>query len=197
VWTVVGVVATLALACCDRCGGRVRVLPSDILPRKLYGLAVIEHLVAAYAEGHRSLRPVAWSLAGERTPAHTTLHAWSEGLGAHALGRELGEVPDGMPHAALVAETEARRPKARDLAPAAVDERRYRAQARRERLAAVAHLLAVAVVATGAMPPFALASWCALALGWGLTSPLLFRSGLSSTRLEQVGAKRRARSPPA
>ena len=105
--TVVGVVATLALACCDRCGGRVRVLPSDILPRKLYGLSVIEHLVVAYAEGDQGLRRVAWNLAAERTPAFTTLHAWTEGLGAHALGRELGEVPGGMPHAALVRETEA------------------------------------------------------------------------------------------
>jgi len=197
VWLVVGIVATLALACCSRCGRRVRVLPSDILPRKRYGLAVIEYLVVAYAEGDQGLRRVAWDLAGERTPAFTTLHAWTEGLGAHTLGRELGEVPGGVPHTALVAETEARVPEVRDLAPPAVDEHRYRSEARRERLGAVAHLLAVAVVATGAMPPFALASWCALALGGGLTSPLLFRTGLSSTRLEHVGSRPRARSPPA
>ena len=194
--TVVAVLATLVLACCDRCGRRVRVLPLDILPRKRYGLAVIECLVTAYAKGLRSLRQVAWGLAGKRTPAHTSLHGWTEGLGAHALGREAGEVAGGTPHTALVAETQARMPGTRDVAPPAVDERRYRSEARRERLAAGAGLLAVAIVATGAESPVALASWCALALGWGLTSPLLFRSGLSSTRLEQVGAKNRARSPP-
>lgn len=195
--TVVAVLATLVLACCDRCAGRVRVLPLDILPRKRYGLAVIEHLAADYAEGSRSLRQVAWGVAGERTPAHTSLHGWTEGLGAHALGRAAGEVAGGTPHAALVAETQARMVGTRDVAPPAVDERRTRSEARRERLAAVAGLLVVAGVATGASTPFALASWCALALGWGLTSPLLFRSGLSRTRLEQVGARHRARSPPA
>jgi len=195
-WVVNRVEAVLAQVCCAGCGGRFRVLPSDILPRKLYGLAVIEHLLAAYAEGGQGLRGVVWAVAGERTPAFTTLRAWIEGLGAYALGRALGEVPGSRPHTALVQETEARVPESRDVAVPAVDERRYRAQARRERLGAVAHLLAVAAQATGVSSPLALASWCALALGWGLTSPLLFRTGLPRTRLEQVGVKSRARSPP-
>lgn len=195
-WVVNRVEAVLAQVCCAGCGGRFRVLPTDILPRKHFGLAVIEHLVAAYAEGGKGLRPVAWSLAGERTPAHTSLHGWTEGLGAHALGREAGEVAGGTPHSALAAETQARMPGARDVAPPVVDERRTRSAGRRERLAAVARLLVVAGVATGASTPGALAAWCALALGWGLTSPLLFRSGLSRTRLEQVRARHRARSPP-
>ena len=157
---VVAVLATLVLACCDRCSGRVRVLPSGILPRKHDGLSVIEYQMAAYAEGDKGLRPVAWSHAGERTPAFATIRAWTEGLGAHALGREAGEVAGGTPHTALVAETQARMPGARDVAPPAVDERRYRSPARRARLAAVDRTLVVAGVATGASTPGALASWC-------------------------------------
>lgn len=43
-----------------------------------------------------SLRAVVRDLLGERTPAHTTLHGWTEGLGAHALGlrgAQLGGAP--------------------------------------------------------------------------------------------------------
>ena len=39
------------------------------------------------------MRQVAWvQLYGERTPEHTTLHGWTEGLGAWWLGRTIGEV---------------------------------------------------------------------------------------------------------
>jgi len=186
----------LALACCDHCGSRPRILPCDVLPRKRYGLSVIEYQTAAYVEGDKGLRSVAWSLAGERVPAFTTIHGWTEGLGAHALGRAAGEVAGSRPHTALVAETGAHVLETRDVVEPAVDERCYRSEARHERLAAVAHLLLVAVLATGASSPLALASWCALGVGWGLTSPLLFRTGLSSTRLEHVEIQHRARSPP-
>ena len=74
--------ATIALARCTQCGARPRVLPCDALPRKTYGLAVIEHEMSKYGRGDRSLRDVAWTQLGDRTPAHTTLHAWTEGFGA-------------------------------------------------------------------------------------------------------------------
>lgn len=193
---VIRVEARIALACCEHCGSRPRVLPCDVLPRKHYGLAVIEHHLSALAKGDQSLRGVAWALLGERTPAHTTLHAWSEGLGAHALGREVGDVPGSVPHSALVQETEARIPEARDVEAPVVDERRYRSESRRERLAAVVRLLLVAVRATSTSPPRAVASWCALGLTWGLMFPLLFRTGLSSTRIEHPKVPNRARSPP-
>jgi hypothetical protein len=203
VYRVVRVEAVLVLASCGRCGGRFRVLPCDILPRKLYGLPVIEALVAEYAEGDKSLREVAWGLAGERTAAHTTLHAWGEGLGAHALGRGLGEVCGGPRHATLEAETQARLPATRDIQAPEVDARRYRSEARRERLAAGQRLLLMAMSATEASSPFALVGWCARALSWkrsapvlSFTSPILFRTGLSSTGLEQVEAEPQARSPP-
>ena len=195
--------AVIVRARCDRCGSRIRVLPYDILPRKLYGLAVIEVLVVEYAEGEKSLRGVAWGVAGERTPAHATLYAWGEGAGDHCEGRRLGEVSGGQPHAVLEAETQARLPATRDVQTPAVDERRYRSEARRERLAAGARLLLMAVLATGVSSPFALVSWCALALSWerssrvlSFTAPILFRTGRSCTCLEQVETPTRARSPP-
>jgi hypothetical protein len=84
-----------------------------------------------------------------------------------------------------------------------VDERRYRSEARRERLGAGARLLLMAVLATEVSSPFALVGWCALVLSWdssspvlSFTAPILFRTGFSSTCLEHVGAKARARSPP-
>ncbi len=200
---VVRVEARIALACCDKCGSRVRVLPCDIQAHKLYAVAVIELLVATYTEGDTSLRVTAWRLAGIRTPAFTTLHAWSEGMGAYALGRRQGELPEGRPHAALVQETEARLPEAREVPTPEVDERRYRSEARRDRLGACARLLLTAALATKVSSPFALVGWCALALSWSrsapllaFTSPILFRTGLSSTGFERVGASVRARSPP-
>ncbi len=37
-------------------------------------------------EGDQSLRQVAWSLAGDRPPAYTTIHAWGEGLNGNGVG---------------------------------------------------------------------------------------------------------------
>lgn len=86
--------ATIALARCDRCKTRCRVLPCDALPGKTYGLAVIEQEIQEYSRGGQSLRQVAWRQLGERTPAHTTLHGWTEGLGAHGRpGGEFGGAP--------------------------------------------------------------------------------------------------------
>jgi hypothetical protein len=78
----------IALAVCGRCGHRARVLPCDALPHKTFGAAAIELVMAEYSEGRRSLRQVAWAQLGERTPAHTSLHGWTEGFGLHALGRD-------------------------------------------------------------------------------------------------------------
>ncbi len=84
----VEVVARIALARCPRCGRRVRVLPSDVLAYKHYAVSVIAEQAGAYTTRGwvESLRSVAWGLLGERTPSHTTLHGWTEGLGAYGLG---------------------------------------------------------------------------------------------------------------
>ncbi len=52
--------AQIALARCRRCGGRVRVLPCDVLPYKHYSVTVIAHLAGSYTHGwQHSLRTVA------------------------------------------------------------------------------------------------------------------------------------------
>jgi len=189
--------ATIALACCPRCKRRWRVLPSDALPRKVYSLPLIEHELALYAKGERSLRQVSWELLGTKTPAHTSLFGWSEGLGAHTLGRVKSEAELGLPASRLLAESEARCP---EIAPvlrheAPVDPRRYRSPARRERLSAMATLLLVAVLVTGVPSPDALSEWRRLACTWTRSSVLVFPATISCTRIERMARKQRPTSP--
>jgi hypothetical protein len=102
----------IALARCPVCKSRLRILPADILPYKHYSLAVIEHGVHLYNQGYLSLRAVVWDrFYGEYAPSHTTLHAWSEGLGAYGSGRCFGEVPYALPASRIVAELEIRTPE--------------------------------------------------------------------------------------
>jgi hypothetical protein len=174
----------LALAICDE-GHRIRVLPCDAPARKHYALALIEHQVSAYTAGDDSLRKVAWSLLGERTPQHTAVHGWSEGLGAHGLGRD---AVAGEPHAALVAETVTRWPVVAIAAPGPVDPRRYRSEPRRERLLAASALLAMAAAIPALSGPSWLSGWRRLAIGFGISSPLSFRSARVRTPIGQVGS---------
>jgi hypothetical protein len=198
--------AQIALARCRRCGRRVRVLPCDVLPYKHYSAAVIAELAGAYTSGWQdSLRAVAWGVLGERTPAHTTVHGWTEGLGAHGLGLPAGEfagTEEGWPFSRVFAETEARVPEVRTLweAPVWVDPRRYRSEARRERLAAVSRVRVLADTVTSRPRHEALGRWRALTVRWSGSSGLRFPSRLLCTPIEHVeGPDRRglrARSPP-
>jgi hypothetical protein len=175
--------AIVAMARCQDCGHRCRVLPSDVLPGKTYALSVIEHLAARYVAGDGSLRRVAWSLLGERTPQHTTLHAWTEGLGAHVLGRDATR---GEPHSAMVAETAVRWPSMVSVTTPSIDPRRYRSEPRHERLSAVATLMQMARAIPDIAAATPLADWRRLAIGLGVSSPLSFRTGCSCTPIEQV-----------
>jgi len=181
----VAVDAEVALARCSRCGTRPRVLPCDAVPYKTYGTAVIEHEVADYSGGDKSLREVAWRQLGDRTPAHTTLYGWTEGLGAHALGRPGGDV-GGAPMSRLVVEAEAHVPKVAETLRAEVspDPRRYRSAARRDRLAAVILAMALVTIIAGLPHPHALAACRRLALGWSHSSALEFPSRISCTPIE-------------
>jgi hypothetical protein len=196
----VQVQADIAVACCRGCKRRFRVLPSNVLARKTYSVEVIEYGLAAYADGRRSLREVAWSILGERVPAHTTLHAWSEGLGAHVLGLPSGEVRGGALASRLLVES---RSRARAIEPLLthdfpVDPRRARSPERRERLGATRRILALAEAVTGNLPPYALARWRRLALRWSNTCALLFRTGIRCTAMEHRTRRdgRGSRSPP-
>jgi len=82
---------------------------------------------------------VAWvQLYGERTPEHTTLHGWTEGLGAYCLGRTIGEVAFAVPATRIFAELEIRFPQMKSLhsIPVWINPERYRSQGRRQRLQA-------------------------------------------------------------
>lgn len=185
---VVEVRAAIALARCQRCGTRRRVLPCDALPRKTYGLAVIEHEVSDYSRGGRSLRQVAWSQLGEQTPAHTTLHGWTEGFGAYVLGRPGGDL-GGAPISRLIAEAEPRVPEIGDVLRAAAptpDPRRYRSEARRERLAAVMLAMSLVTVISGLPHPHAMAACRRLSLAWSDVSALEFPSRILCTPIEHL-----------
>lgn len=191
-------VLVVAIGRCTRCGARARLLPCDVLPRKHFGLAIIEHQVSRYARGDRGLRPVAWSLLGDRTPAHTTLHGWTEGLGAHALGRRGGDA-GGVPMSRFVADAEARAPEVAGTMRAHVDidPRRYRSEARRERLAAIECMLVLIRFVAGVSHPRAAAACRRLALTWSGSSVLCFRSRLACTSIEHRdrSASPRSRRP--
>ena len=206
----VEVEAQIALARCPRCGTRPRVLPYDVMPRKRYALTVIGELTATYCQWTEGLRPVVWDLLGERTPSHTTLHGWTEGLGAYALGLPGGEA-GGAPFSRFAAEvqTRARWAWAVFEAPQSVDARRYRSEGRRERLSAVARVIALAQAVTELSEPRAVTelsephSLCEcrrLALQWSSSCVFVFPSRFFSTAIEHPsGADRRGwrqREPP-
>jgi hypothetical protein len=188
--------AKVAIARCCRCKRRFRrVLPCDAVPRKTYGLPVIEHEVSEYTPGDRSLRKVAWSQLGDRTPAHTTLHGWTEGLGAHALGRPGGDA-GGAPMNHLVANAQSRIPEVDDVMRAEVhpDPRRYRSEARRDRLAAVIRTMVLATTIAGMPHPHAMSECRRLALLWSGSSVFVFPSRILETPIEQGSGSKPPRS---
>ena len=131
--TVVEGKVKIVLVKCPMCKSRYRLLPSDILPHKLYTLPVIELSVSLYNRGDLSLRQVVWDqLYGERTPEHTTLHGWTEGLGAWWQGRTMGEVAFAVPATRVLAELEIRFPQMKSLhsMPVRINRQRYRSQGR-------------------------------------------------------------------
>lgn len=175
------------LAQCQDCGHRPRVLPSDVLPHKTYGLPVIERVSSEYLRGDKSLREVAWGLRGVDLQ-HTTLHGWTEGLGAHALGRDDGR---GEPYSAAQRETKDRWPTMAPRSAPRIDARRYRSEPRRERLVAVAMVILFAAVIPVIAKATPLTDWRRLLLGFGLSWPLLFRSDHRLTRIEHVISRHR------
>lgn len=198
IYRTVTIDAIIAIARCGRCKRRCRVLPCDVLPRKVYSLAVIEHQVATYSSGEQSLRRVSWNQLGARTPTHTTLHGWTEGLGAYVLGRPGGDLGC-VPMSRLVGDAE---PRVRGLADMRTceatppDPRRYRSEARCERLAAVTAAMALMVVIANTPHPNSMAECRRLSLGWSGVSPLEFPSRLLCSAIELLAQSDPPRSRP-
>jgi hypothetical protein len=179
-----------------------------MLPYKRYGLDLMVALMAAHTAGNKSLREAVWYEFTGESPSHATLHAWSEGLGAHVLGRPFGSQPGASPFSAVLAATGARWPTLAltTLPQPALDPRRHRSEERRERLVAVAGVLKLiaSVLAAMATPPpkapatnaAAFCEWRRLAVEFGLTAPLAFRTGIERTPIEQPGSRDRQSSGP-
>jgi hypothetical protein len=178
----------IVLARCPKCKGRCRVLPVDILPYKLYSLPVIELSVSLYNRGDLSLRQVAWDqLYGERTPEHTTLHGWTEGLGAWYLGRSTGEVAVSVPATRVLAELEIRFPQMKSLhsIPVRINPLRYRSQGRRERLEACKRFQMIGTMLKG-KNIWKLVDLNSLIVSWGNSLGLGFKTAICCTPIEHI-----------
>jgi hypothetical protein len=174
----------IALAKCPVCKSRFRILPADILPYKHYSLDVMEHVTRLYNQGDLSLRKVVWDgFYGDHAPAHTTLHAWTEGLGAYWSGRCFGEVAWALPAATIMTELEVRYPQRRPLysIPVLVDPDRYRSKERRERLEFCQQFEKIC-----GMIACCFSGLNRLIVGWGHSFGFCFRSGIMNTRIEQI-----------
>ena len=189
--------AEIVIARCPDCGKRIRVLPADVLPLKTYSLQAVECSVMEYAEGQTSLRNVSWSQYGDPTPVHSTVHGWTEGMGAHVRGLP-GSNLDGLGFEQGCASLAARDGRVHDLLfqEPFVDERRYRSEPRRERLAALLILRSIAEIVTSLKPPHALTHLRHLILLFAELSALHFPSRILCTRIEHVDGASRAGSRP-
>jgi hypothetical protein len=189
--TVVKLTVVIVLVKCPICKSRFRLLPADILPYKHYSLPVIEFSVNRYNRGYLSLRHVAWKfLDGERTPEFTTLHAWTEGLGAWWLGQGIGEVAFCVPATRIQAELEIRYPQMGSLhcQPVWINPDRYRSQGRRERLEACKRFEIVGTMVTSETPGN-FAELNRLIVSWGNSFGLGFKTGISCTAAEHIDFK--------
>ena len=189
--TVVERKVKIALVKCPICKCRYRLLPADILAHKLYSLPVIEHAVSLYNRGDLSLRQVAWhQLYGERTPEHTTLHGWTEGLGAYCLGRAVGEVAFSVPATRILAELEIRFPQMKSLhsIPVWINPQRYRSQGRLERLEACKRLEIIGTM-LDVETPLKFCELNRLIVSWGNSFGLGFKTGICCTPIEHIDSK--------
>ena len=186
--TVVERKVKIVLVKCSICKGRYRLLPADILPYKLYTLPVIEFSVSLYNRGDLSLRQVAWDqLYGERTPEHTTLHGWTEGLGSYWLGRTVGEVAFSVPATRILAELEIRFPqmKSSPSMPIRINSQRYRSEGRLERLKACKQVEIIGTM-LDVKTPWKLCELNRLMVSWGNSFGLGFRTGICCTAIEHI-----------
>ena len=186
--TVVESTVKIALVRCPICKSRYRLLPANILPCKLYTLPVIELAVSLYNRGDLSLRQVAWvQLYGERTPEHTTLHGWTEGLGAYCLGRTVGEVAFAVPATRILAELEIRFPQMKSLhsIPVRINPQRYRSQARCERLQACKRFEIISIM-LGVKNAWKFVELNRLIISWGNSFGLGFKTGICCTPIEHT-----------
>jgi hypothetical protein len=181
----------IVLVKCPICKSRYRLLPADILPRKHYSLPVIELSVSLYNRGDLSLFQVVWEqLPGDHNPQHTTLHGWTEGLGAWWLGRAMGEVAFCVPATRIQAELEIRYPQMRSLhsKPVWINPQRYRSQGRRERLEACKRFEIVGTM-LASENPWNFVELNRLIIIWDNSFGLGFKTGIGCTAIEHIDSR--------
>lgn len=193
--------APVPLAICESCGHRVRVLPVELLPYKVFSLAIIEESCRRYLDGPGGLRKAVEQIEGA-APHYSTLHGWLGGLGERALDRvSLQDVEAAptrgalVPTSAIIAET-ARRydpelgSRWTQIHPE-IDPSKYQSEFRRERLEACLKLILVADCLF-IQAPFPLIKWehflvsCFHVPGWRFRS----RSSLTAFQLDNPAGNR-------
>ena len=134
------------------------------------------------------MHQVVWDqLYGERTPQHTTLHGWTEGLGAWWQGRTMGEVAFAVAATRVLAELEIRFPQMKSLQsiPVWINPERYRSQGRLERLQACKRFEIISTM-------LEVKNTCKfvelnrLIVSWGNSFGLGFRTGICCTPIEHI-----------
>jgi hypothetical protein len=134
------------------------------------------------------LRHVAWKfLDGERTPEFSTLHAWTEGLGAWWLGQAIGEVAFCVPATRIQAELEIRYPQMSSLLskPVLINPQRYRSHGRRERLEACKRFEIVGTM-VAIENRWNFVELNRLIVSWGNWFGLGFKTGIGCTAIERI-----------
>jgi len=136
------------------------------------------------------LRQVAWDqLYGERTPEHTTLHGWTEGLGAYCLGRAIGEVAFCVPATRILAELQIHFSQVKSLhsIPVWINPQRYRSQGRLERLEACKRFEIIGTM-LDVKNAWQFCELNRLIVSWGNSFGLGFRTGICCTPIEHMGS---------
>ena len=169
--TVVYCTILIALAQCKQCGRFARVLPIEILPRKIYGMQVIEAAMRFYVLTADSLRKAASLLPtnGQRYLWHTTLNRWLTGFGEKILDRH-DEIQRRYPPPATALLSTAGKKSGISLgtlfltATLFLAPVKYHTQRRKDQLLAVGRLLTVATRAYAKETASTLMSWAVEAI---------------------------------
>jgi hypothetical protein len=168
-------------------GHRSRVLPADLLPRKIYCVQGQELVMNVYSRGELGLRNVVGLVEGS-VPHFTTLWGWLGGAGGFALGRR-GNAP-AAPIAAVRVETKRRLLPGLDTTwekPALVNPLRCQSEARFEQLGAVIRLLRTAravASAAGRAVAFALTTWVGLVIDFDIVTGISWWARFRSTGIQ-------------
>jgi hypothetical protein len=179
------------LARCPK-GHRCRVLPMDILPRKVYSPAVQEALMAIYPGGELGLRQVVRRFSGVQV-GYVSLWGWTAGLGCFVLGHNRREAASRF--GAVVTETKKRCLPDLNQAydrPVKVDRGRWKVRRRFWELRAVRKVLNVARAvarAAGSATLSPLAMWICLMFTFSTVVRISWWAGPAFTPIELGGVR--------